>query len=192
MTETQESKSLKVILIGDGGAGKTSLANRFIHKTFSSIYKTTIGVDISPFNTVSTEAQKPIRFVLWDMSGQTHFKRFRTRFYSGTSGAIVVYDISNASSYRNVQSWIKECQDNIHKPIPKVLLGNKSDLSELAVERPRSDYQDIPNFLTSAKTGENVEAAFFSLFEAITKEPLEKGKKQVEKTTHVSYDDNGS
>lgn len=192
MTIPQESKSLKVILIGDGGTGKTSLANRFIHKKFSSIYKTTIGVDISPFNTVSKRTQKPIRFVLWDLSGQTHFKRFRTRFYSGTSGAIVVYDLSNASSYRNVQSWIKECQDNIHKPIPTVLLGNKSDLSDLVVERPRSEYPDIPNFLTSAKTGENVEAAFFSLFEAITEEPLEKGKQQVEKTTHVSYNNEDS
>ena len=187
MATQLESKSLKVILIGDGGAGKTSLANRFVHKTFTGIYKTTIGVDISPFNTVAKRTQKPIRFVLWDMSGQTHFKRFRTRFYSGTSGAIVVYDLSNVKSYRNVQSWIKECQDNVHKPIPMIILGNKSDLTDLIIERPRSDYPDFPSYTTSAKTGENVESAFFSLFEAITEEPLEIGRQEPGKTTHVSY-----
>lgn len=191
MTIEHDSKSLKVILIGDGGSGKTSLANRFIHKTFSNIYKTTIGVDISPYNTVSKQTQKPIRFVLWDMSGQTHFKRFRTRFYSGTSGAIIVYDRTNANSYRSIQSWRKECKDSIHKQIPMVLLGNKSDLTDLIIEHPRSEHSDITTFLTSAKTGENVEKAFFSLFQAIAKEPLEKADQPAEKTTHVSYANNG-
>ena len=173
MSHSQESKSLKVILIGDGGTGKTSLANRFIHKTFSSIYKTTIGVDISPFNTVARRTQRPIRFVLWDMSGQTHFKRFRARFYSGTSGAIVVYDLSNAQSYRNVQSWIKECHDNIHKPIPLILLGNKSDLTDqraIPTERGKELSTKIKasHFIeTSAKFGENIEEAFSLLVNQI-------------------------
>ncbi|MHA2326634.1 MAG: Rab family GTPase, partial [Promethearchaeota archaeon] len=124
MAASSNSKSLKVIIIGDGGTGKTSLVNRFIHRKFSSIYKTTIGVDISPFNTVTKGPQeKSIRFVLWDMSGQTHFKRFRTRFYSGTSGAIVVYDLTKVTSYRNVNSWIKECQENVRKPIPIIIIG---------------------------------------------------------------------
>jgi small GTP-binding protein len=188
MTQSTESKSLKVILIGDGGTGKTSLANRFIHKKFSSIYKTTIGVDISPFNTVTKTTKRPIRFVLWDMSGQTHFKRFRSRFYSGTSGAIIIYDLTNAQTYRNVQSWLKECKDNIRKSIPFVLLGNKSDLTELRVELPRSEYPDIPTYQTSAKNGENVEKAFFQLFEAIINEPLEKGEQPEVKTTHISYE----
>ena len=188
MTQSTESKSLKVILIGDGGTGKTSLANRFIHKKFSSIYKTTIGVDISPFNTVTQATKKPIRFVLWDMSGQTHFKRFRSRFYSGTSGAIIIYDLTNVQTYRNIQSWLKECKDNIRKPIPMVLLANKSDLTELRVELPRSEYPDIPTYQTSAKNGENVEKAFFQLFEAITEEPLEKGEQPDVKTTHISYE----
>jgi small GTP-binding protein len=187
MANPQMGKSLKVILIGDGGAGKTSLVNRFIHKTFSSIYKTTIGVDISPFNTVSVNSKKSIRFVLWDMSGQTHFKRFRSRFYSGTSGAIIVYDLTNASSYRNVQTWVKECQDNIHKPIPMIILGNKADLNELLIDHPRSDHPNIETYTTSAKNGENVKKAFFSLFESIIGEKLEKEDLPAEKSTHIPY-----
>ena len=187
MANPQAGKSLKIILIGDGGAGKTSLVNRFVHKTFSSIYKTTIGVDISPFNAITTKSKKSIRFVLWDMSGQTHFKRFRSRFYSGTSGAIIVFDLTNASSYRNVQTWVKECLDNIHKSIPMIILGNKADLTELLIIHPRSDYPNIPLFRTSAKNGENVEKAFLSLFEAVIRESLEKERLLAEQSTHIPY-----
>lgn len=182
-------KSLKVILIGDGGVGKTSLVNRFIHRKFSSIYKTTIGVDISPFNTVTQGPQeRSIRFVLWDMSGQSHFKRFRSRFYSGTSGAIVVYDLSNATSYRNVPAWIKECQENIRKPIPIIIIGNKSDLKELRVETPKSMEHGFPVHYTSAKSGDEVDKSFMFLFEEIVEEPLEKVDTGKSKTTHISYD----
>ncbi len=187
MANPQAGKSLKIILIGDGGAGKTSLVNRFIHKTFSSIYKTTIGVDISPFNAITTKSKKSIRFVLWDMSGQTHFKRFRSRFYSGTSGAIIVYDLTNASSYRNVQTWMKECQDNIHKSVPMIILGNKADLTELLVDHPRSDYPNVPIYQVSAKNGDKVEVAFFSLFKSVVGEKLEKKDLPVENSTHIPY-----
>ncbi|MHA2054936.1 MAG: Rab family GTPase [Candidatus Hodarchaeales archaeon] len=189
MAASSNSKSLKVIIIGDGGTGKTSLVNRFIHRKFSSIYKTTIGVDISPFNTVTKGPQeKSIRFVLWDMSGQTHFKRFRTRFYSGTSGAIVVYDLTKVTSYRNVNSWIKECQENVRKPIPIIIIGNKSDLTELRVETPRSMEHGFPVYNTSAKNGTEVDNSFMSLFEEIVEEPLEKIDDEPRKTTHISYD----
>lgn len=187
MANPQTGKSLKIILIGDGGTGKTSLINRFINKTFSSIYKTTIGVDISPFNTVTTQSKKSIRFVLWDLSGQTHFKRFRSRFYSGTSGIIIVYDLTNASSYRAVSGWVKECQDNIRKPVPMIILGNKADLEELLIDHPRSDYPKIPGFRTSAKNGEKVETAFFSLFESVVGEKLEKEDLSVGQSTHIPY-----
>lgn len=189
MTISPNGKSLKVIIIGDGGAGKTSLVNRFIHRKFSSIYKTTIGVDISPFNTVTKSPQeKSIRFVLWDMSGQSHFKRFRSRFYSGTSGAIVVYDLTNATSYRNVPAWLKECQENIRKPIPIMIIGNKSDLTELRIETPRSMEHGFPVHYTSAKSGDEVDKSFMSLFEEIVEEPLDKVESGPSKTTHISYD----
>ncbi len=189
METSPNGKSLKVIVIGDGGAGKTSLVNRFIHRTFSSIYKTTIGVDISPFNTVTKgPRQRAIRFVLWDMSGQTHFKRFRSRFYSGTSGAIVVYDLTNATSFRNVQEWIKECQENVRKIIPIIIVGNKSDLTELRVDTPRLLEHGFPVYYTSAKNGDEVDNSFMTLFEEIVEEPLEKGDTEPGKTTHISYD----
>lgn len=181
-----EGTSVKVILIGDGGTGKTSLVNQFVHRKFSSIYKTTIGVDITPYHVLKKNGDT-VRFVLWDMSGQTHFERFRARFYTGTSGALIVYDLTNATSFRNIQNWIKECRDNCRRNIPYVLVGNKSDLLDLKVSQNHSPVVEYPTVITSAKANHNVDNAFFSLFEAVIGGSLEKKQDQPAKTTHISY-----
>ncbi|MHA1330512.1 MAG: GTP-binding protein, partial [Candidatus Hodarchaeales archaeon] len=155
---------------------------------FSSIYKTTIGVDITPY--IVTEEDNPsktIRFVLWDMSGQTHFERFRTRFYSGTSGAILVYDLTSASSYRNVERWVKELHEHCRN-IPVIITGNKADLDELQIMHSTPPVKGFPQVITSAKKNWNVDKAFFSLFEGIVGKKLLKHKVQELKTTHVSYE----
>lgn len=189
MTE-KDGYSQKIILIGDGGAGKTSLVNQFVHRKFSGIYKTTIGVDITPYQVNAEDTGENIRFILWDMSGQTHFARFRSRFYSGTSGAIIVYDLTNTTSYRNVQTWVKECYDNCNRKIPIVIVGNKADLNELKIRhtKPPMSESGFPSLITSAKTNLNVKTAFFTLFEAITKKTVTKKTDQTAKTTHVSYE----
>ncbi len=179
--------SMKIILIGDGGTGKTSLVNQFVHRKFSSIYKTTIGVDITPYETTVKETGENVRFVLWDMSGQTHFEKFRSRFYTGTSGAIVVYDLTNAVSYRNVTQWIKECHNSCNKAVPVTLVGNKADLDELQILHAKPPIPDYPTIITSAKNNWNVEKVFFSLFETILGQNLEKKEDQEVETTHLSF-----
>jgi small GTP-binding protein len=189
MSDLKEGYSVKVILIGDGGTGKTSLVNRFVHRKFSRLYKTTIGVDITPLRARIKDTGEVIRFVLWDMSGQTHFERFRTRFYTGTSGALVVYDLTSANSYRTIPSWIKECNDNCRKIVPKIIVGNKADLKDLIIKqtRPPSSEPNIPTITTSAKENWNVDETFLSLFETITGKSLEKIEDHEPVTTHVSY-----
>ncbi len=180
--------SVKIILIGDGGTGKTSLVNQFVHRKFSSIYKTTIGVDITPCQTFVKETGENVRFVLWDMSGQTHFAKFRTRFYTGTSGALVVYDLTNATSYRNVLSWVKECHNSCNKAVPITLVGNKADLDELQILHTQPPLPEYPMVITSAKNSWNVDKAFFSLFETITGKNLVKKEEQLAETTHVPFE----
>jgi small GTP-binding protein len=186
-TEAEKTDySLKVILIGDGGTGKTSLVNQFVHRKFSSIYKTTIGVDITPYKTTVKKTGENVRFVLWDMSGQTHFEKFRSRFYTGSSGALIVYDLTNAMSYRNVGQWIKECHNSC-KAIPITLIGNKADLDELQILHAKPPMPDYPTVITSAKNNWNVEKAFFSLFETILGQNLVKQEEQEAETTHLSF-----
>jgi len=179
--------SLKVILIGDGGTGKTSLVNQFVHRKFSGIYKTTIGVDITPYEATVKETGKTIRFVLWDMSGQTHFKKFRAKFYTGSSGALIVYDLTNVKSYRNLVQWIKECHNSCNKAIPITLVGNKADLDELQILHAKPSMPEYPTVITSAKKNWNVEKAFFSLFESILGQNLEKKEDQEVETTHLTF-----
>lgn len=185
-TETTDY-SVKVILIGDGGTGKTSLVNQFVHRKFSSIYKTTIGVDITPYEATLKESGENVRFVLWDMSGQTHFEKFRSRFYTGSSGALVVYDLTNAMSYRNIVQWIKECHNSCNKAIPITLVGNKADLDELQILHAKPPMSDYSTVITSAKNNWNVEKAFFSLFETIVGHSLDKKEDQEAETTHLSF-----
>ncbi|MHA2227308.1 MAG: Rab family GTPase [Candidatus Hodarchaeales archaeon] len=184
----EEGTSRKIILIGDGGTGKTSLVNRFVHRKFSSIYKTTIGVDITPYRVSIKDSGKSVRFVLWDMSGQTHFERFRVKFYTGTSGALVVYDLTRATSLRNVPSWIKECHDNCRKKVPIILVGNKSDIVDLRILNAKPPSKEFPNFVTSAKDSSNVDKAFFSLFETVLGNSIERKRDQSAQTTHLSYE----
>ncbi len=186
--KVNHSRALKVVLIGDGGTGKTSLVNQFVHKSFNTMYKTTIGVDITPY--LVAEAKDPkkiIRFVLWDMSGQSHFERFRTRFYTGTSGALVVYDLTSAHSYRNVERWINELYSKC-KNVPVVIAANKADINELQIKHSRPPTLGHSHLITSAKTNLNVEKAFFTLFELITNKDLIMTDSQDSKTTHVSYE----
>ncbi|MFX0206861.1 MAG: Rab family GTPase [Candidatus Hodarchaeota archaeon] len=186
--EKGKETSIKIILIGDGGAGKTSLVNQFVHRKFLSIYKTTIGVDITTYETSVKNTGKTVRFVIWDMSGQTHFKKFRSRFYTGYSGAIVFYDLTNALSYRNIISWIKECHNSCNKKIPIIIVGNKADLDELQILHTKPPIREYPIVLTSAKNNWNVDKAFFSLFETIVGQNLEKKEEQLAETTHVSFE----
>jgi small GTP-binding protein len=158
----------KIVLAGDEGVGKTSLINRFVKGYFTGDYKATIGVNIYTKQLFVDNHEANLQ--IWDVAGQTSFRQFRQRFFSGTRGAFLVFDLTLPESLDNLHtSWIEDLQ-NIAGEIPLVLIGNKVDLREsVAVS-----HQKVKNFLiqhsnvgehfiTSALTGENVENAFHNL-----------------------------
>ena len=151
--------SKKVLLLGDGAVGKTSLVHRFVEGQFKEKYKATIGVDIFSKNVGGMELQ------LWDLSGQEHFVSVRSKFYSKSDGALLVFDLTNQRSFDNLDSWIKEATKGVGSEIPMVVLGNKLDLTDLIVIKD----DDVNSFASkhnwkwmksSAKSGEGVEVAF--------------------------------
>ena len=158
----------KIVLAGDVSVGKTSLINKFVTGQFSETYKATIGVDISTkeiiFNTENVTLQ------IWDVAGQTSFRKFRQRFFSGSHGVLLVFDLTSPDTLNNIQlSWINDVQE-IAGVIPLILIGNKDDLTELhSVSSEKiTDFLDHNNdildyYNTSALTGENVERAFYRL-----------------------------
>jgi small GTP-binding protein len=170
--EEEESQyKFKIILAGEGAVGKTTLINRFVHGQFKSDYKATIGVAITSKRLI--QDQQDISLQIWDIAGQTLFRSIRTKFFSNARGALLVYDITIQETLESLHGWIKDIE-SVTGRIPFVLIGNKSDLSELRTVLPKQvdsfrEFETISHhYDTSALTGDNVEAAFSDLARLMT------------------------
>lgn len=172
----QEEYLMKIILIGDGAVGKTSIRERYLGHGFTGEYLPTLGADF----TIAREAirAKKIRFQVWDLAGQPKFKNVRRMYYGGAQAAFVVCDVTNQESVINIVKWVSELwKQNGRGPIPFVILGNKIDLrpteedcvDDLSLQRMAEGISSVTfaNFRfrisylpTSAKTGENITKAF--------------------------------
>ncbi len=165
----------KVIIVGPSAVGKTSLLNRFVHNEFALKYKLTIGVDFLT-KMVEYEPSKSIKLHIWDIGGQERFKFLHRSFYEGASGALLVFDLSRQKTFSGMKTWLSEMRSIMKNGIPKVIIGNKSDLipeighiiDRDALEQYAKD-EDCIYIETSAKTGENVEKAFLELTQLIVK-----------------------
>ncbi|XP_045805886.1 ras-related protein RABE1c-like [Trifolium pratense] len=159
---------IKLLLIGDSGVGKSSLLLRFSDSVFETSYITTLGIDFK--NRIIELDGKKIMLQIWDTAGQERFRTITTAYYRGAMGILLVYDVTNESSFNNIRSWISSIEqhskDNI---INKILVGNKADMDERKRVVPFSKGKALANeygikfFETSAKTSQNVNEAFFSI-----------------------------
>lgn len=158
--------------MGNGGVGKTTLRRRWMGEGFTTSYILTVGADFA-VKTLNTPNGHEVKFQIWDLGGQPHFKEVRKTFYAGTAGALVVYDVTDRKSYADIFGWIEEMLKNINKKIPIVLVGNKIDLRDNASEAISTEEGNklrkeiiekyglkVLFIETSAKTGENVDKAF--------------------------------
>ncbi len=160
----------KVVMLGDGAVGKTSLTARYVVNKFDDKYIATIGTKVSKKDMQITKPNLIInlRMMVWDILGQKEYSKIRTASLSGAQGVILVADLSRPETVKSVEAfWIPEIEGAVGK-VPTVLIGNKHDLVEkesMAVTMLESIGQNLgyPTFLASAKTGENVEAAFATL-----------------------------
>ncbi len=157
--------TIKVILCGDYRVGKTSLIRRFVNDSFQQSYVATIGVDISR-REMRFDENCTINFLIWDIGGQLHqMTPYRKRFYNGAHAAFLIFDKTRRESFVNIQKWIDDIDKKNPQGIPKILIGNKSDLS-FDIEVTDEEIKDFTKELgvefieTSAKTGENVDLAF--------------------------------
>ena len=99
-------KLVKFVMIGDPAVGKTTLVSRFVHKTYSPSYKATMGLDLT-LKKLAYQGEF-IRIQLWDLASQQSFAPMRGRFYTGSVGAICVYDITRRPTFVNLRKWLKE------------------------------------------------------------------------------------
>ncbi|KAL8789622.1 MAG: hypothetical protein Q9213_001058 [Squamulea squamosa] len=140
----------KLLLIGDSGVGKSCLLLRFADDTYTESYISTIGVDF------------------WDTAGQERFRTITSSYYRGAHGICVVYDVTDMDSFNNVKQWLQEIDRYATEGVNKLLVGNKSDMSDkkvvdYTVAKEFADSLGIPFLETSAKNASNVEQAFLTM-----------------------------
>merc|ERR1712063_191869 len=153
----------KYIIIGDTGVGKSCLLLQFTDKRFQPVHDLTIGVEFGA-RMINIEG-KQIKLQIWDTAGQEKFRSTTRSYYRGAAGALLVYDITRRETFEHLQSWLEDCRRYSNKDIVIMLIGNKCDLgNKRAVSREEGESFAAKNGLTfletSAKTAENVEAAF--------------------------------
>ena len=172
MNKQSSQYMFKVSIIGDYAVGKTSLIKRYMTNSFDEGYKATLGAAISTFKTVVNDST--ISLQVWDLAGQTSFRRVRVQYLFGTDFAIVVFDLTRKDTLDCVKDWVKD----VRQGAPDVLLylvGNKVDLQNdravkpATAEKIQKNLKMLGYMETSAKDGSNVQ----ELFQTISSHLLE-------------------
>ena len=162
--------ALKLALLGDPAVGKTSLINKYVTNSFKESYQPTLGVNIISKYINIEEINSNIRLLLWDIAGQDKYELTRQNFFQGCVGALLVYDITQYSTFEQIKKkWYEDFKKYSRPDGAYILIGNKSDLKDsikVSFEEGKALSHEInaAEFIeTSAKYGENVENAFHKL-----------------------------
>lgn len=158
--------SKKIVLLGHFGVGKTSLIRKYVLNSFSESYKVTIGVHISK-KTIFIEKIGEVNLIIWDVEGTKKLESIRDSYLLGTHGIMYVFDTTRVQTYENINKDIALIK--IKSPdTPMLIIGNKVDITKDSSTVEKLKNKTIKNdYLTSAKTGENVENAFYNLAKTI-------------------------
>lgn len=126
-TPSHTTRTYKIILVGDGGVGKTTWVKRHSTGEFEKKYIATMGVDVEPITFHTNNG--PVCLNVWDCAGQEKFNGLGSGYYCGADAAIVMFDVTSPLSYKNAKTWIRDIRA-IDESIPIVLCGNKIDCPE--------------------------------------------------------------
>ncbi|MHA2091277.1 MAG: Rab family GTPase [Candidatus Kariarchaeaceae archaeon] len=169
----------KVVLCGDFGVGKTSLIDKALGKKFHEDHIPTLGIDFA-VHTVSLENNVEIEMHLWDFGGQPAFHSLQQEYLKKIHASILVFDISNTSSFESLKVWVNNIRvNNENRSSPIMFVANKTDLQKFIVdpmeidkfinsvqENAKDDFY-LNYMLTSARTGLNVKECFSRVAKAI-------------------------
>ena len=161
-------RTLKVIVVGNAHVGKTSCLLRFANNEFTGNYLSTIAVDFK-VKTMDASGEK-VKIQAWDTAGQENYRSIATSFLRGSPGSVLVYDITDRSTFEDIDYWVDLIRTKGEPDVRIVLLGNKCDLGDMrAVSkeegRAAAQKHGIPFIEVSAKDGINVSEAFVTLAE---------------------------
>lgn len=183
----------KMCVLGEEAVGKTSLIRRFVVERFEDKYISTIGTKSSK-KTLSIkigDTNVNLTMIIWDILGQKKFSELKRSAYKGANSAFIVLDLTRIETLYSFGEWIDSLYD-VAPDIPVVVLANKSDLEPAyginEIKKVIGDF-NFPFFYTSAKTGKNVNPAFYTLGKFMVKSKnIDHGKLKTKRS--VSYEVN--
>ncbi len=159
---------LKIVLVGEGQVGKGTLHKGFCDDMFIHDYRDTIGVDVGSKDIIANNETFVLQ--LWDITSLERFVINQELFFKGTSGAILIFDVTNRSSFNNITKWFHSVKHIEKSNTNIILVGNKIDLRssnaesitseeglELARKLSDENGAPIPYFETNALTGERLD-----------------------------------
>ncbi|KAK3768676.1 hypothetical protein RRG08_065970 [Elysia crispata] len=170
--------NFKVVLLGEGCVGKTSLVLRYVENKFNDKHITTL--QASFLNKKLNIGGKRVNLAVWDTAGQERFHALGPIYYRDSNGAILVYDITDEDSFQKVKSWVKELRRMLGTDVCLCIVGNKIDLEKsrhVTVQEAESYAASVgaKHFHTSAKMGRGIEELFLNL----SKNMIEKAEENV-------------
>ena len=162
--------TLKLLIVGGSGVGKTNFLNMFLNNTFNQNYFSSTGIDLQ--NKIMNIKNKKVRIQIWDTAGQEKYKSITKNLFLKVMGALVLYDITNEESFTKLKEWVELIKEECGRHIKILIIGNKSDLeSQRAIDKEDAmkyaNEEKVQYIECSSKTGENVEKAIIVLSEKI-------------------------
>ncbi|CAG5135071.1 unnamed protein product [Candidula unifasciata] len=169
MSDSEEDtpeRQLKLVVLGDGASGKTSLCTRYTQEQFSKPYGQTVGLDFY-LKRICLQGNINVALQVWDIGGQTLGGSMLENYIFGAHAVLLVYDITNFSSFENLEDWFKVVSKVCGSgPMPYMaLIGNKRDLEHMRTvkedkQQKFAQEHGMTSYFVSAKTGESVSFCF--------------------------------
>lgn len=166
-----EVPNFKLVIIGDGGVGKTTFVKRHMTGEFQKPYIPTKGADVH--NITFSTSRGPVTFTIWDTAGQEKLGHLRECYYIDAHCAIIMFDLTQRQTYRNVQKWHKDLT-KICENIPIVLVGNKADVKDRKIKAQNINFhrkRNLQYYDVSAKSNYQYEKPFLWLLKQLFGDP---------------------
>ncbi|MGQ9722808.1 MAG: Rab family GTPase [Candidatus Jordarchaeum sp.] len=159
----------KILVVGSGAVGKTSLVKKYSENSFSDNYLPTIGSNFAS-KKLSLDGNE-VNYQIWDLGGQPQFKIVRQSFYRGAKGVVYVFDVSRRETFESLEKWREEVGE-VCGEIPGIIIGNKIDLPRKVETEEGHQYSQCmnnPYFETSVFLNINIDESFESIGRLIIK-----------------------
>ncbi len=182
----------KFVLIGDTSVGKTSILSQYTDNIFPEYFLSTIGVDYKSKNLEINDLM--YKLLIYDCAGQARFKNITSLYFRNMDGILLIYDITDITSFENIDIWMEEISNHYKVLPPMILVGNKSELTsnrqvsfESGMEMAKK--YNIQFLEVSAKTGNNIKNMFNLLTNSCI---IEKSKDPISLNNNKYLDNNNN